>query len=884
MERMAPDEPEDVESALRRGRPADPRGLERRMGLDAVFRAVGVEPDEAHRIGRYQIARRLGAGAMGTVFEARDPELDRLVAIKVLRANPPEPGDDPHLSQGETDEGAAIMREARTLARLNHPHVVGIYDVGETDGQIFIAMEHMASGSLTRYLAREQPKRWTDVIRLFVEAGRGLAAAHAAGIIHRDFKTDNILVDGRGVAKVADFGLARIAVEPGAGPQPYRYVVGTRAYMAPELMDGVSAGPRSDQYSFCASLLSELSAHAQSVPANVRAALTRGMRDDADERWPSLEPLLELLERALSQPRGDRRRLQLIDRVHRIWIEGVLDASLDGRPQVSLAVEHVSDLVDSPWAHAPRGGRNTARSLRTDDLPTLLESSNGALLVVGGAGSGKTTAILGLARSLLESARHDDFASVPVVLNLSSFSGRTTLAAWVEAELVAKYRLPRRRVERWLETDDLALILDGLDELSASRRARCIRAINEFRGERPVPIVVACREEEYRASGLRLALGTAVRICPLDEQATDEWGLDQTLSGSTSDERLRTPLWVALANSQFDLKVARSWDGVYDDYLNAALKRSPSLDGRRRDLCVARLRWLARNMARLRHSEVWLDRIQYRWLPGAGRQMLAMLLSTLALLIPTVGCSILASLSVGRSALSGFFLGVGGFGIVLALNRGLRVNVGERLRWSWRTMNRRAPVMIAMGIGVAVFYALAMDRPLGAMLYLGVTGGSVAGLLLGLGYADRTRGLRPGDSLALAARQAAVVGSVGAVTVGLAYVLIIGPIYGSLFPSMLDAYPGINVSVMLGVTLGTVVGTSFGLVYGGAAIVLHGCYRLTLWLTSPMPLRLIGWLDDMTKRGLMRRIGGGYMFMHATLLESLARPAGRRRRRESSPD
>jgi serine/threonine protein kinase len=871
----------ELDSAIRGGRPRDRGGLERELGLNAIFEATGLKDESKTTIGGFEVIRKLGAGAMGTVFEARDPELDRLVAIKLLKGESEEERDAnegiPHSTVADrwaTDN--TIQREARALARLNHPNVVSVYSAGETGGRVFIAMEHVPGGNLRRWLRDHPPDRWNVIVELFVQAGRGLVAAHEAGIIHRDFKPDNVLIDARGVAKVADFGLARLEMDSGAGViDGHPYVVGTRAYMAPEIIAGVSATPQSDQYSFCACLLAELSRLGGSVPVNVRAALTRGMRDDVEERWSSLEQLVDVLERALAHPSRDRHRAKLLERVQRIWIEGMLEASLGGRRVVSLKMSDASELVDSPWEHGPLNRqRMTAKSLRSDQLPELFERSNGALLIVGAPGSGKTTALLECTRALLETARIDPSAAVPVVLNLSSYTGRGPLAQWIESELVNKYRLPRTRISNWLESDDLVLVLDGLDELSTSRRGPCVDAINEFRRERAVPLLVACREDEYLASQNRLALGGAVRLCPLDEDAVREWGLE-TRVGDLDDERLRTPLWFALAGGGKEITTEHSWDTIYEEYVARALAAKPTLDAGSRARWKQRLRWLAWNMARNKVSDVWLERMQYSWLPGFGRQALAMALGTLAMAVLIVTPCILASLFVGRSALSGFTIGFGGLVIALAFNRGLRVKTGEKLRWSLRTSLRRLPFVVALGSGVGLFYALSMGRPIFAMLYLGATGGLVLGAILGLDYSERTRGIRPSDGLRTALWQAIIVTLFSSIVTGLAYGLVISPIYGRLFPSMLDAYPGINVSVMHGVTLGTVIGCILGSIYGGAAVALHGCYRLVLFLTSPMPLRLIPWLDDATQRGLLRRVGGGYMFMHATLLESLARQTGK---------
>ncbi|EDM75916.1 serine/threonine kinase family protein [Plesiocystis pacifica SIR-1] len=157
------------------------------------------------RLGRYSVLRHLGRGGMSTVYRAYDPELDRQVALKLVTIDDPRDADGP----------ARLVREARAMAKISHPNVAPVYDVGLVEGAVFIAMELIEGPNLDTWL-RECARPWTEVTSMFMQAGRGLLAAHDVGLAHRDFKPDNVMVGPDGRARVLDFGLAR-PTPPGEG-------------------------------------------------------------------------------------------------------------------------------------------------------------------------------------------------------------------------------------------------------------------------------------------------------------------------------------------------------------------------------------------------------------------------------------------------------------------------------------------------------------------------------------------------------------------------------------------------------------------------------------------------------------------------------------------
>jgi tetratricopeptide (TPR) repeat protein len=255
-------------------------------------------------VGRYKLIERIGEGGMGVVYVAHDPELDRRVALKLLR---PEPG-------AETEERRTrLMLEAQAMAKLSHPNVVTVHDVGRVGEQLFLAMELVDGVTLSRFLARERPSR-RKVLEVALYAGRGLAAAHGAGLVHRDFKPDNVLVGNDGRVRVTDFGLARVSghavvtdarldVEGPTRPVALTatgMLIGTPAYMAPEQWRGEEADAKSDQFAFAVTLYESLFGVRPHEGATMRELATNVLAGRMRPFPPAPRWLRTLIERALS--------------------------------------------------------------------------------------------------------------------------------------------------------------------------------------------------------------------------------------------------------------------------------------------------------------------------------------------------------------------------------------------------------------------------------------------------------------------------------------------------------------------------------------------------------------------------------------------------------
>jgi tetratricopeptide (TPR) repeat protein/predicted Ser/Thr protein kinase len=307
----------------------------------------GAELERGAAIGRYTILALVGRGGMGAVYAAYDPELDRKIALKLLRAR-----------SSDRRSRSRLLREAKAIAKLSHPNVVVVHDAGTFDERVFIAMEFVEGRTLKEWLA-EAPRTRREILDVFVSAARGLHAAHTAGLVHRDFKPQNVMVSVTGAVRVMDFGLARevdadghapgeAALEAGAEPLPMSAasssrtsdgdltftrtgeLVGTPLYMAPEQFMAARTDARTDQFSFCVALHQALfrahpfagdsidvlvarvlTADVQPPPAKhdvptwLRRVLLRGLAVAPAARWPSMAALIEALER---DPARARRR------------------------------------------------------------------------------------------------------------------------------------------------------------------------------------------------------------------------------------------------------------------------------------------------------------------------------------------------------------------------------------------------------------------------------------------------------------------------------------------------------------------------------------------------------------------------------------------------
>ncbi len=350
------------------------------------------------KIGRFLVTGELGAGGMGVVYAAYDPKLDRKVAIKMLHEGI------------STTHRSRLEREARAMAKLTHPNVVSVHEVGEFENRLFVAMEFVDGKTLRDWLTQDAPDK-KQIMAVMIDAGRGLAAAHAADMVHRDFKPDNVLVGRDGRTRVSDFGLVtpvgsetideEVAPAPAAGQlsasalTQVGTIMGTPLYMAPEQHRGESADHRADQFSFCVTLWEALYEHtpysaksyealvenvtagrllapanANKGPSWIRSILTKGLSVKPAERYESMDALLRALA---NDPWQFRRRVALA--VAGLAITGAAAAVLifkGGASDAGAVCQGAQAQIDNVWTAERRA--EIAEAFRASDVQGAMDT------------------------------------------------------------------------------------------------------------------------------------------------------------------------------------------------------------------------------------------------------------------------------------------------------------------------------------------------------------------------------------------------------------------------------------------------------------------------------------------------------------------------------
>ena len=593
-------------------------------------------------------------------------------------------------------------------------------------------------------------------------------------------------------------------------------------------------------------------------------------------------------------------RRVMLQRIKTYWLKGVLEESLHGAELIDLGLAYRPHAVAN---HNVPGWQQTAAY----DIPLpvgtrigdVFAAAQGQLLVMGEPGAGKTTLLLQLVSDLLARAEQDEQQPVPVVFSLAGWQNPKSLAGWLVDELSNNYEVPRKLGQFWLETNALLPLLDGLDEVDRERRAACADAINAFRqSHNGLSLLVTARSQDYQALATRLNLDKAIVLQPLTPDQIDAYlaGRGSRLAGlraalrtdATLRELAQTPLMLSIMTLAYyrmpgDAAIALSSreEGrklLFDVYVERMARYRGGAQSYAPQETLRWLAWLARSLAQQNQTLFFLENMQPNWLPRAAQRRFADGVKFSAALL-----FLLVGLVAGGTAVPFYGwpgLGVGlGLGALLGLPPLLtgrlllnsrvnwyKIDTVETLGWSWP--------WAWLGLGVGGLLGLALGLGVAWLARDAGTAGQVAWPLLLAAFAGASQvvenALRagevklrttPGQGLARSRRTGWLVGGLSALGTAVLMLLL-------LAAAALAGVPvnwGANLPWLAGGAL--VVGLSGGLIYGGLAALQHRRLRAQLRRAGALPDGYVRFLDYAAERSLLRKVGGGYTFMHALLLD-----------------
>ena len=612
----------------------------------------------------YEIGDRIGSGGYGEVYRATQLSVDRNVAIKVIL---PQYANDPKFH-------ADFKAEARLVAQLEHTNIVPLYDYWQDEQGAFLVMRYVRGGSLKDMLEKQGALSLNRTVRLIEQIAEALAAAHDAAVVHRDLKPANILIDLRGNAYLTDFGIAKQLSDDNASAT--NAIKGTFAYMSPEQIQEKAVSPQTDIYALGVMLhevlagqhpfheasigtllfkhmqepLPDIHAIRADLPRDVDDVIQKATAKAPADRYASVlelvndlnavvhdapSPVLQLATTVKKKPTttAERNRDAMLTSVRKFWVEGVLENSLHDAAMIDLGLKPESGAVNNPWdtmIRTPSGND----VLNDEQIIDVFDRLNGKLLILGDPGSGKTTTLLALARDLLNRAEHDDAHPIPVVLNLSSWSEKQLpITGWLVEELSTKYQVPRLVGQNWVDSDNLLLLLDGLDEIGEATRTACVKAINAYRHDHGfVDVVVCSRIADYETLDTQLVMNGAVVIQPLNQEQIKAYFLrldmqfEPIVQMLNEDAALlelcQSPLMLSIIALTYGddnappegLTVGTLRHVILDAYVEHALQKDARNSVYPENFVRRQLSWLAQQMQAHGKSIFQIETLQPTWL------------------------------------------------------------------------------------------------------------------------------------------------------------------------------------------------------------------------------------------------------------------------------
>jgi eukaryotic-like serine/threonine-protein kinase len=629
-----------------------------------------------------------------------------------------------------------------------------------------------------------------------------------------------------------------------------------------------------------------------------------------------------------------RNRRAMLAKVKAIWIDGLLEQSLAKELRIALNLTEQPDAVDLPLNALVQELRRAPRELLPGTpIIDVFTQVGGALLILGVPGAGKTTLLLELARDLIAFAEQKEEHPIPVVFSLSSWAAkRRPLKDWLVEELNTKYDVPRKLAQAWMDADAVLPLLDGLDEVAEEHRAACAQAINTYRQEHGlVPLAVCSRVADYEALTTKLRLQGAIVVQQLTAQQVDAYlerageklaGVRTALHDDTGlGALLDTPLMLSIVALAYAEKSAAEMQSagtpderrqhLFDAYTIAMFKRRSEVTRYAEQQTTRWLSWLAAQMLAHHQTVLYIERMQPEWLPQAQQRGyvvgMRLLFGLLNGLLGGLGFGLLMGLVFGlftgllNGLLTGLLGGLGfgllmglldellagrGHGLLVGLLFGLgvgqldQIGIVETFRWSWQAVWSRWRLVLSVGLFGGLLGGLGSGLLVGLFtgllvgLIVGLLGGLGSGLIFGL-LGGLSVGLVQGELVLKATPNQGIRRSArSALVLGLGSGLGLGPFTGLLVGLLVGLFTGPLIGLLVGLLVGLGSGLSFGLFLalrnGGFAVLQHYTLRWLLYRNGSLPLRLVPFLDYCAERIFLRKVGGGYIFIHRLLMGHFA--------------
>ena len=588
-------------------------------------------------------------------------------------------------------------------------------------------------------------------------------------------------------------------------------------------------------------------------------------------------------EIARLSPSEKRNRFLMLKKVRDFWVRDVLHNSLYKAVLIDLGMEYKPDAVTYPWKLF---FQETKVQIETEipfgtNIASIFDEQEGELLILGDPGCGKTTMLLHLAENLLDRAELDESLPIPVVFNLSSWSEqKPDVGNWITEELSIRYGVPNKIGQNWVKKDNVLLLLDGLDEVSKDQREKCVEALNDYRIKHGFASIVVCsRVADYEILETKLKLQSAIFIKPLTLNQVDIYLLslgesmvklrqiikDDIEIQSLSQYPVLLNIMVMAYSKEEDflLDEVNSKDKqseLFATYINKMFSRRLDQTKFSSKDTVEWLTWLAKQMQVQGQSVFYLENLQPNWLEKNQQRIYSFILNILIKLQMAVLLGVFVGLPFGL----GWGIGAGLVATLLwRFKSDSKIQTIDTLSWSWVAFRAQIGKSLLGGLQTAVFVAListitgfSQSRFFwSTIIAIGLAnslGNALVGGLTGNQVEVRNR---PNQGMRRSFYNSILGGIVYAIIASLACIVLF-PVVGNVFLSII-------VSAIMGFIAGS-------LINGGYTCIQHYTIRFLLWRNKSTPFNYVYFLDYAVDRIFLRRVGGGYIFIHRLPMEYFA--------------